>query len=1020
MGEGIATQAVDEMSSVADAASAWRAQTFLANHDAIILTDPRGRILDWNPAAERMFGYTREEILGRTSALIFPPENTSILAQTIPESVARDGFWSGEITFLRKHGTSGVADTTVSLLCDTDGHVIGYCCVQQDITQRKQAEQALREREAQLAAELADAELLQRVSSQLIQEGRLDALYAQILDAAIAIMRADMGSMQMLYPEQNALRLLAWKGFDPASAAFWEWVCPQSGSSCGVALATSERVVASDVETCDFMSGTEDLEYCRLSGIRAVQSTPLIARDGRLVGMISTHWRAPHQPTERELRLLDMLARQAADLIERKRLDEKVRQNEERQAFLLRLSDAIRRLVDPARIQAEACRLLGEYLHVDRAYYVEVNEQEGYARVHQDYLRADSPSLAGDFRLEDHGWALPYLRRGETVVVTDAQHEDIVPDADRAAMAAVKISAHISTPIVKAGAVKGALCVTEATPRGWSALEIELVRETAERISDAIERAHAEEALVERLGQLEATFESMVDGVAIYDSEGRIVRLNTALRELLGLDDAYAALPVGERVPRLTLRGPTGHPLSSDQTPPARVARGEIFTGAASMDMLAHTLDGREIELNVSGAPVRDAEGRIVGGVCVYRDVTARHQAELAVRESEEKFRTLADHIPTLAWMAHPDGNIFWYNQRWYDYTGATPESQAGWGWESVHDPEMLPAVLERWTQSLATGDDFEMVFPLRGADGVFRPFLTRVIAVKDERGAIVRWFGTNTDVTEQRAAEEALRAANQVKEEFLSVANHELRTPLTSIMPNVQLAARQLRMALHTLEAADREPGPSQEDLRQLEQRMRRPLQLVENTERQVKRLSRLVDDLLDVSRIQTGKLELRLEPCDLLAIVRETVHEQRAAWPGRRITLDLPRRVSLAIHCDADRIGQGLTNYLTNALKYSPEDQPVAVRVRTQGQMARVETRDHGPGLTDEQRQRLFERFYRVPGVEQQSGSGIGLGLGLYICQSLIERHSGQVGVESAPGEGSTFWFTIPLLTDTETPGD
>ncbi|HEX6818417.1 MAG TPA: PAS domain-containing sensor histidine kinase, partial [Ktedonobacterales bacterium] len=319
----------------------------------------------------------------------------------------------------------------------------------------------------------------------------------------------------------------------------------------------------------------------------------------------------------------------------------------------------------------------------------------------------------------------------------------------------------------------------------------------------------------------------------------------------------------------------------------------------------------------------------------------------------------------------------------------------------------------ERWKQSLATGEDFEMVFPLRGADGVFRPFLTRIIAVKDERGEIVRWFGTNVDITEQRAIEEALRVANQVKEEFLSVASHELRTPLTSIMPNVQLAARQLRALLHSLAGVEDETQTSQEDIRQLEQRVRRPLQLIENTERQVKRLSRLVDDLLDVSRIQTGKLELRLESCDLLDIARETVHEQRAAWPGRRITLDLPRRTALAIHCDADRIGQALTNYLTNALKYSPEDQPIAVWVRTQEQMARVEVRDHGPGLTEEQRKRLFERFYRAPGIEQQSGSGIGLGLGLYICQSLIERHGGQVGVESAPGEGSTFWFAVPLLT-------
>jgi PAS domain S-box-containing protein len=148
------------------------------------------------------------------------------------------------------------------------------------------------------------------------------------------------------------------------------------------------------------------------------------------------------------------------------------------------------------------------------------------------------------------------------------------------------------------------------------------------------------------------------------------------------------------------------------------------------------------------------------------RDAVARMKAEErlsrqeALRESEEQFRILADAIPQLCWMANPDGGIFWYNQRWYGYTGATPEQMEGWGWQSVHDPEMLPRVLEQWKASIATGEPFEMVFPLRGADGVFRPFLTRVMPVKGAQGEVVRWFGTNTDITAQKLAEEALRSS--------------------------------------------------------------------------------------------------------------------------------------------------------------------------------------------------------------------------------------------------------------------
>ncbi|HJU05505.1 MAG TPA: PAS domain S-box protein [Nitrospiraceae bacterium] len=190
---------------------------------------------------------------------------------------------------------------------------------------RAAAEEDLRGSEAQLAAELAGAEQLQHISCQLIQEENIDALYEQILDAVIAVMRSDMGSMQMLDPEKNALRLLAWRGFDSASAAFWKWVRLDSGSPCGEVLRTGGRVITPDVETCDFITGTDDLDSFRRSGIRAVQSTPLISRDGHIVGMISTHWREPHQPSGPELRVLDVLARQAADLIERKRAEESVR-----------------------------------------------------------------------------------------------------------------------------------------------------------------------------------------------------------------------------------------------------------------------------------------------------------------------------------------------------------------------------------------------------------------------------------------------------------------------------------------------------------------------------------------------------------------------------------------------------------------------------------------------------------------------------------------------------------------------
>jgi GAF domain-containing protein len=196
--------------------------------------------------------------------------------------------------------------------------------LRREIADRKQADAALRRSEAQLEAELGDTHLLQRLSAALVEEDNIEGLYQKILDGAVAIMRSDYASMQMLYPERGRggeLKLLAYRGFDRQAVRFWEWVGADSASACGVALRARERVTVPDVYLCDFMVGTKDLETYRQSGIRAVQTTPLVSRTGKLLGMLSTHWQNPHGPSERDLRLLDILVRQAADLIDRKQAE---------------------------------------------------------------------------------------------------------------------------------------------------------------------------------------------------------------------------------------------------------------------------------------------------------------------------------------------------------------------------------------------------------------------------------------------------------------------------------------------------------------------------------------------------------------------------------------------------------------------------------------------------------------------------------------------------------------------------
>jgi signal transduction histidine kinase len=253
----------------------------------------------------------------------------------------------------------------------------------------------------------------------------------------------------------------------------------------------------------------------------------------------------------------------------------------------------------------------------------------------------------------------------------------------------------------------------------------------------------------------------------------------------------------------------------------------------------------------------------------------------------------------------------------------------------------------------------------------------------------------------EAQASALALRAAYRQMDEFLGLASHELRTPLTSILLGLQLSRRRYERLL-------------QENLAVSEQLARRLNSVFDQlvlTERQANRLDRLVHDLLDVSRIQRGELSMQHQTADLAAILAEVVEEQRQTAPERRITLQLPPGQRVLLSIDPERIGQVVTNYLTNALKYSAEDQPVEVGLELEAAAARVWVRDHGPGLPPEEQARVWERFHRVPGIEVQSGSGVGLGLGLHISRMIIQAHHGQVGVQSVPSAGTTFWFTLPL---------
>ena len=361
-----------------------------------------------------------------------------------------------------------------------------------------------------------------------------------------------------------------------------------------------------------------------------------------------------------------------------------------------------------------------------------------------------------------------------------------------------------------------------------------------------------------------------------------------------------------------------------------------------------------------------------------------------------DRFRTLADNIPQLAWMADAKGDIYWYNHRWYSYTGLTAAEMAGDGWRKAHDPDMVEGVTQRFFEAISSGTDWQDTFPLRGADGEYRWFLSLAQPIHNAKGEVIRWFGTNTDITEQRmqgqeleAARDLAEEANRAKSQFLANMSHELRTPLSAVIGYSEMLEEEVEEA-------------GQHHL----------LDDLEKIKSNARHLLSLINDVLDISKIEANKMEIYSETFDVAEMLRDvastvdTLMEKK----NNRFSIELPDDLG-TMHSDVVKIRQVLINFLSNAAKFTDHGEIHLGARRIRGEIAdeiAFTVRDTGLGMTETQVAGLFQRFTQADASTTRRFGGTGLGLS--ITKAFADMLGGKISISSQPNIGSQFEIILP----------
>jgi PAS domain S-box-containing protein len=521
--------------------------------------------------------------------------------------------------------------------------------------------------------------------------------------------------------------------------------------------------------------------------------------------------------------------------------------------------------------------------------------------------------------------------------------------------------------------------------------------ELAARLAAERSAAWASEELLESETLNRSILDSSGDCIALLEPDGRIVSMNGPGLKMLAIDD-FGAL---KDRPWSALWG--ANSARAGQAVADALTNGEgRFQGTTRGPQGLRWWD-------VIITPVRDGSGDVMKLLCTSRDVTERKRSEDAVRESEQRFRTLSDTLPQFVWSTRADGYHDYFNERWYEYTGMPrPEEPGGerdpaaggqgWNWKNYLHPADFDVVLKAWADSLESGKPYGVEYRVKRHDGAYRWFVVRALPFRDESGTITRWFGTATDIDDQKRADEertlllaseraarseAERAA-RMKDEFVSTLSHELRTPLNAIVGWTGVLKH------------DQSPETLAKGL--------------EVIDRNLRRQSQMIDDLLDVSRIISGKMRLDVQRVELASVIEEAVASAQPAADAKGVRLITVLGSAAAIQGDPGRLQQVVWNLVANGIKFTPKGGTVKVTLRRSDSLVHIQVSDSGQGIAPEFLQHVFQRFRQSDASLTRTHGG--LGLGLAIVKNLVEMHGGSVEAASdGEGLGSTFTVRLPL---------